>query len=125
MKNSRKCVKIGKYKNFCRVRKEAFVTMTEQGKVHYLLVRGYEEFHDEDEWLGIYSTWENAIAAYEREHAALEREGFSSAHPEQTDNCCRARVHFVSLAAGRKRALYTGCQHDARNTQRERSGIFF
>ena len=48
--------------------------MTEQGKVHYLLVRGYEEFHDEDEWLGIYSTWENAIAAYEREHAALERE---------------------------------------------------
>ena len=26
--------------------------MTEQGKVHYLLVRGYEEFHDEDEWLG-------------------------------------------------------------------------
>ena len=44
--------------------------MTEQGKVHYLLVRGYEEFHDEDEWLGIYSTWENAIAAYEREHAA-------------------------------------------------------
>ena len=34
--------------------------MTEQGKVHYLLVRGYEEFHDEDEWLGIYSTWENA-----------------------------------------------------------------
>ena len=39
--------------------------MTEQGKVHYLLVRGYEEFHDEDEWLGIYSTWENAIAAYE------------------------------------------------------------
>ena len=21
--------------------------MTEQGKVHYLLVRGYEEFHDE------------------------------------------------------------------------------
>lgn len=74
MKNSGKCVKIGKYKNFCRVRKEAFVTMTEQGKVHYLLVRGYEEFHDEDEWLGIYSTWENAIAAYEREHAALERE---------------------------------------------------
>ena len=48
--------------------------ITEQGKVHYLLVRGYEEFHDEDEWLGIYSTWENAIAAYEREHAALERE---------------------------------------------------
>ena len=45
--------------------------MTEQGKVHYLLVRGYEEFHDEDEWLGIYSTWENAIAAYEREHASL------------------------------------------------------
>ena len=43
--------------------------MTEQGKVHYLLVRGYEEFHDEDEWLGIYSTWENAIAAYEREKA--------------------------------------------------------
>ena len=43
MKNSRKCVKIGKYKNFCRVRKEAFVTMTEQGKVHYLLVRGYED----------------------------------------------------------------------------------
>lgn len=74
MKNSGKCVKIEKYKNFCRVRKEAFVTMTEQGKVHYLLVRGYEEFHDEDEWLGIYSTWENAIAAYEREHAALERE---------------------------------------------------
>lgn len=30
--------------------------MTEQGKVHYLLVRGYEEFHDEDEWLGIYSS---------------------------------------------------------------------
>ena len=49
--------------------------MTEQGKVHYLLVRGYEEFHDEDEWLGIYSTWENAIAAYEREHAALETFG--------------------------------------------------
>ena len=48
--------------------------MTEQGKVYYLLVRGYEEFHDEDEWLGIYSSWENAIAAYEREHAALERE---------------------------------------------------
>lgn len=48
--------------------------ITEQGKVHYLLVRGYEEFHDEDEWLGIYSSWENAIAAYEREHAALERE---------------------------------------------------
>lgn len=35
--------------------------MTEQGKVYYLLVRGYEEFHDEDEWLGIYSSWENAI----------------------------------------------------------------
>lgn len=48
--------------------------ITEQGKVHYLLVRGYEEFHDGDEWLGIYSSWENAIAAYEREHAALERE---------------------------------------------------
>ena len=38
--------------------------MTEQGKVYYLLVRGYEEFHDEDEWLGIYSSWENAIAAF-------------------------------------------------------------
>lgn len=48
--------------------------MTEQGKVHYLLVRGYEEFHDEDEWLGIYSSWDDTIAAYEREHAALERE---------------------------------------------------
>ena len=48
--------------------------MTEQGKVYYLLVRGYEEFNDEDEWLGIYSSWENVIAAYEREHAALERE---------------------------------------------------
>ena len=80
MKNSGECVKIGKYKNFCRVRKEAFVTMTEQGKVHYLLVRGYEEFHDEDEWLGIYSSWENAIAAYEREHAALETAGDSLAH---------------------------------------------
>ena len=48
--------------------------MTEQGKVYYLLVRGDEEFHDEDEWLGIYYSWENAIAEYEREHAALERE---------------------------------------------------
>lgn len=53
MKNSGECVKTGKYKNFCRARKEAFSMITEQGKVHYLLVRGYEEFHDEDEWLGI------------------------------------------------------------------------
>ena len=45
--------------------------MTEHGKVHYLLVRGYEEFHDEDEWLGIYSTWENSIASYERENDAM------------------------------------------------------
>ena len=49
--------------------------MTEQGKVHYLLVRGYEEFHDEDEVaLEFSSNLGKCNCAYEREHAALERE---------------------------------------------------
>ena len=85
--------------------------MTEQGKVYYLLVRGYEEFHDEDEWLGIYSSWENAIAAFLLEEIRTAVD-FLSARFEnairQRNDCVLVEINNVFQLLGE---LFVFCFH--------------
>ena len=51
----------------------AYVAELESEPIHYFLMRGYEEFHDGDEWIGIYDSLAQLKSAYKASVQALER----------------------------------------------------
>lgn len=54
--------------------KWAYIAEIESQKIHYFLIREYEEFHDGDEWIGIYHAWDLARDAYYKAVEELEKE---------------------------------------------------
>lgn len=67
--------------------------------VYYFLVRGYDEFHDEDEWLGIYTSvtelraaYENAVRELEEEHRKDEEE-FGEKHVNYAKSHEKIQIH--------------------------------
>lgn len=62
--------------------------MSKENGIYYLLIRGYTEFRDGDEWLGIYDCVEKLYTAYARALQDLEeeRKAYEEKYGEPMDN---------------------------------------
>lgn len=47
-----------------------------ENKLHYFLMTGYDNCHDGDEWIGIYSCAEDAQVAYWETFHRLQEKGY-------------------------------------------------
>lgn len=77
----------------------AYMAELESSPTYYFLMRGYDEFHDADEWIGIYSSltqvreaYRNAVQALEQEHKRC-RETFTNEHE-------KVMIHTFNETAG-------------------------
>ena len=62
--------------------------MSKENGIYYLLIRGYTEFRDGDEWLGIYDCVEKLYTAYAIALQDLEeeRKAYEEKYGEPMDN---------------------------------------
>lgn len=78
----------------------AYTAELESHPIHYFIVRGYDEFHDGDEWIGIYQAWRQARDAYRKAAGRLEEE-----HQKISDEFTRAHekimVHTFDETTGK------------------------
>lgn len=65
----------------------AYIAELESSPVHYFLICGYDEFHDGDEWIGIYdsltqlkSAYEDAVQELEQEHRQYRENSWTVGH---------------------------------------------
>lgn len=78
----------------------AYMAELESRHAHYFVMRGYDEFHDDDEWIGVYHAWNRARDAYNKAVRQLEEEhqsspgNFAKAHE-------RIMVHIFDETTGK------------------------
>lgn len=70
----------------------AYVAELELGHTYYLLIRGYDECHDGDEWIGIYDSLAQLKSAYQEAVQALEQE-----HKQYGENIWTARHEKIMI----------------------------
>lgn len=61
-------------KNNLKVNRKEEVSEEIVSPVHYFLMRGYEAFHDGDEWIGIYNSRNALLDAYNKAEEELKKE---------------------------------------------------
>lgn len=72
----------------------------ESHHVHYFLMSGYDEFHDDDDWLGIYHDWRLARDAYYKAAGQLEEE-HQRWHDEFTIKHEKIMIHIFDETTGK------------------------